>query len=172
MGRRMVGLHAVFLASALMLGGCGTGNKVVNFEIPNENVTTITFFGNKYEPENVVVIEEILTSFMEENPDIYISYESLKGNDYYDALMKRMETGNGDDIFMVNHDTALQLEEEGKLCELSGLSTIPDFTVRILDQMSDEGEIYWVPTTVSAFGLYCNLDLLEEKRSEGTGNPS
>ena len=31
MGRRMVGLHAVFLASALMLGGCGTGNKVVNF---------------------------------------------------------------------------------------------------------------------------------------------
>ena len=28
MGRRMVGLHAVFLASALMLGGCGTGNKV------------------------------------------------------------------------------------------------------------------------------------------------
>ena len=28
--------------------------------------------------------------------------------------------------------------------------------------MSDEGEIYWVPTTVSAFGLYCNLDLLEE----------
>lgn len=99
---------------------------------------------------------------MEENPDIYISYESLKGNDYYDALMKRMETGNGDDIFMVNHDTALQLEEEGKLCELSGLSTIPDFTVRILDQMSDEGEIYWVPTTVSAFGLYCNLDLLEE----------
>lgn len=43
MGRRMVGLYAVFLASALMLGGCGTGNKVVNFEIPNENVTTITF---------------------------------------------------------------------------------------------------------------------------------
>ena len=36
MGRRMVGLYAVFLASALMLGGC-------NFEIPNENVTTITF---------------------------------------------------------------------------------------------------------------------------------
>ena len=56
MGRRMVGLYAVFLASALMLGGCGTGNKVVNFEIPNENVTTITFFGNKYEPENVTVI--------------------------------------------------------------------------------------------------------------------
>ena len=79
MGRRMVGLYAVFLASALMLGGCGTGNKVVNFEIPNENVTTITFFGNKYEPENVTVIEEILSDFMKENPGIRVSYESLKG---------------------------------------------------------------------------------------------
>ena len=61
----------------------------------------------------MVVIEKYSPLFMEENPDIYISYESLKGNDYYDALMKRLETGNGDDIFMVNHDTALQLEEEG-----------------------------------------------------------
>lgn len=108
----------------------------------------LTFFGNKYEPENVVVIEEILTTFMEENPDIRISYESLKGNDYYDALMKRMNTGNGDDIFMVNHDTALELEEEGKLMELSGLETLPDFSVRVMDQMDKDGKIYWVPTTV------------------------
>ena len=153
---------AAVLLPVFLTAGCGRQGKVETYPDIAEPEAQITFFGNKYEPENVVVIEEILTSFMEENPDIYISYESLKGNDYYDALMKRMETGNGDDIFMVNHDTALQLEEEGKLCELSGLSTIPDFTVRILDQMSDEGEIYWVPTTVSAFGLYCNLDLLEE----------
>lgn len=153
---------AAVLLPVFLTAGCGRQGKVETYPDIAEPEAQITFFGNKYEPENVVVIEEILTSFMEENPDIYISYESLKGNDYYDALMKRMETGNGDDIFMVNHDTALQLEEEGKLCELSGLSTIPDFTVRILDQMSDDGEIYWMPTTVSAFGLYCNLDLLEE----------
>ena len=101
-----------------LTAGCGRQGKVETYPDIAEPEAQITFFGNKYEPENVVVIEEILTSFMEENPDIYISYESLKGNDYYDALMKRMETGNGDDIFMVNHDTALQLEEEGKLCEL------------------------------------------------------
>ena len=56
MGRRMVGLHAVFLASALMLGGCGTGNKVVNFDIPNENVTTITFSGSYLFPKKVIVV--------------------------------------------------------------------------------------------------------------------
>ena len=64
MGRRMVGLHAVFLASALMLGGCGTGNKVVNFEIPNENVTTITFFGNNtMKPWESVLTRERVTMY-------------------------------------------------------------------------------------------------------------
>ena len=123
MGRRMVGLHAVFLASALMLGGCGTRNKVVNFEIPNENVTTITFFGNKYEPENVTVIEEILSDFMKENPGIRVSYESLKGNEYYEALGKRFDAGKGDDVFMVNHDVLMEMQSRGQLVDLSGLKT-------------------------------------------------
>ena len=166
MGRRMVGLHAVFLASALMLGGCGTGNKVVNFEIPNENVTTITFFGNKYEPENVTVIEEILSDFMKENPGIRVSYESLKGNEYYEALGKRFDAGKGDDVFMVNHDVLLEMQSRGQLVDLSGLKTIQDYSDRMLRQMVEHGKIYWVPTTVSGFGLYCNKKLLKEHKQK------
>ena len=105
MGRRMVGLYAVFLASALMLGGCGTGIRLLFRD--SQDVTTITFFGNKYEPENVTVIEEILSDFMKENPGIRVSYESLKGNEYYEALGKRFDAGKGDDVFMVNHDVLL-----------------------------------------------------------------
>ena len=38
-----------------------------------------------------------------------------------------------------------------------------NFSDSILSQMqSSDGKIYWLPTTVSAFGLYCNLDLLEQ----------
>ena len=166
MGRRMVGLYAVFLASALMLGGCGTGNKVVNFEIPNENVTTITFFGNKYEPENVTVIEEILSDFMKENPGIRVSYESLKGNEYYEALGKRFDAGKGDDVFMVNHDVLLEMQSRGQLMDLSGLKTIQDYSDRMLRQMDEHGKIYWVPTTVSGFGLYCNKKLLKEHKQK------
>ena len=166
MGRRMVGLHAVFLASALMLGGCGTGNKVVNFEIPNENVTTITFFGNKYEPENVTVIEEILSDFMKENPGIRVSYESLKGNEYYEALGKRFDAGKGDDVFMVNHDVLLEMQSRGQLMDLSGLKIIQDYSDRMLRQMVEHGKIYWVPTTVSGFGLYCNKKLLKEHKQK------
>ena len=166
MNRRMAGLYTVILACTLMLEGCGSGNKVVNYQMPFENVTTITFFGNKYEPENVTVIEEILSDFMKENPGIRVSYESLKGNEYYEALEKRIDAGKGDDVFMVNHDILLKLQSRGQLVDLSGLETIQDYSDRMLRQMDENGRIYWVPTTVSGFGLYCNRKLLKEHKQE------
>lgn len=153
-------MFAIFALLLLAAAGCGGTGSVVTIEDPDREITTITFFGNKYEPENVEVIEEIISGFMEENPDIRISYESLKGTEYYDALEKRMKAGKGDDVFMVNHDILLELE--GQVADLSGLRTITGFTERMLDQMEENGKIFWVPTTVSAFGLYCNMDLLEE----------
>lgn len=162
--RSRVYITLVFLV--LLTGGCTKEDKVVSYAKPHEEMTEISFFGNKYEPENVTVIEEIISGFMEENPDICVSYESLKGKEYYDALEKRMEAGKGNDIFMVNHDVLLKLEEKGQLKELSKLSTLDDYTQQMLGQMYEGGGIYWVPTTVSAFGLYCNQDLLWEHHQE------
>lgn len=160
--RGKAGVCTAFLACILILSGCGNGNRVVNYEETGQESLTLTFFGNKYEPENVLIIEEIISDFMKENPGIRVSYESLKGNAYYEALGKRMTAGKGDDVFMVNHDILLELKEEGLVADLSALSTIPDFTDSMRGQMEEGGGIYWVPTTVSVFGLYCNLDLLNE----------
>ena len=99
---------------------------------------------------------------MKENPGIRISYESLKGTAYYNALEKRMAAGKGDDVFMVNHDILLELKNQVLVADLSGLGTMSNFTESMRGQMEVDGRIYWVPTTVSVFGLYCNLDLLKE----------
>lgn len=154
-------MTAVLLVLLLFLSGCARTNTVVNFETGSEETVSITFFGNKNEPENVTVIEEIISAFMAENQDIRVSYESLKGTDYYDALKKRIAAGKSDDVFMVNHDVVLELEETGKLADLSGLSTISSYNDEMLSQMREDGGIFWVPTTVSVFGLYCNTDLLK-----------
>ena len=61
---------AAVLLPVFLTAGCGRQGKVETYPDIAEPEAQITFFGNKYEPENVVVIEEILTSFMEENPDI------------------------------------------------------------------------------------------------------
>ena len=164
--KKIAGLCSALFMFSLMLPGCGSKNQVVNYWDANEEVTSITFFGNKYEPENVTVIEEIISDFMSENPEIRVSYESLKGTEYYEALEKRLSAGKGDDVFMVNHDIVLRLGEEGQLADLSGIASTNEYTDQMLSQMEREGKIFWVPTTVSAFGLYCNLDLLEEHKQK------
>ena len=163
MKKKTICLLLAALCLCTLFWSCTQKNQVVNYEVADLNTTTITFFGNKYEPENVRVIEAIISGFMAEHPDIRVSYESLKGANYFDALEKRIASGKGDDVFMVNHDVLLQLERDCQLADLSALSVIPHYTKAMRTQMEDaDGAIYWVPTTVSMFGLYCNLDLLQQ----------
>lgn len=156
-------VSAVML-SGLCLSGCAgkTLNEVKEVSSGDQEQINLTFFGNKADESNIHVIEKIMREFMKEHPNIVITYESIKGNAYYDTLNKRMESDCGDDIFMVNHDTMLSLHERGQAADLSDLSTIDSYTDGEKDQFEEADGIYWVPTTVSAFGLYCNMDMLKE----------
>lgn len=146
------------------LAGCTAkmSNEVEAVEKNSKEKINLTFFGNKADESNVHVIEKIMSDFMEEHSDIVITYESIKGTDYFDTLNKRMETDSGDDIFMVDHDTTLTLHESGKIADLTGLSTIDQYTEDAREQFSYDDGIYWLPTSVSAFGLYCNMDMLKK----------
>ncbi|MCI6422405.1 MAG: ABC transporter substrate-binding protein [Roseburia sp.] len=146
------------------LAGCSSNStdKVQTVGEEKKEQVTLTFFGNKADESNVHVIESIMSSFMKDHPNIVITYESIKGTDYYDTLNKRMENGTGDDIFMVNHDTMLELHAKGQVAELTGLSTIDSYTEDQKNQFVSEDGIFWLPTTVSSFGLYCNMDMLKE----------
>lgn len=143
--------------------GCMPSRNIV-FEAPDteEPGVRLTFFGNKHDTLNVLAIEDILRSYMDGHPDVSITYESVKGNAYYDALDKRLDAGVGDDAFMVNHDAVLELGAHGHLADLSGLATIPSFSDLALSQMGSGSAIAYVPTSISAFGLFCNMDLLKQ----------
>ena len=80
--KSVIGIFCMVLLAGL-LAGCGSKNVVVSNQDENQVKFNLTFFGNKNEPENVTVIEEIITGFMDENPDTRLSYESLKGTDYF-----------------------------------------------------------------------------------------
>lgn len=143
------------------LSGCSSGkNVVVDAPEVEEAAVRLTFFGFKYESLNVVAIEGILRAYMDAHADVSIVYEGVKSRPYFDALGKRLSSGFGDDVFMVDHDTALAFEEAGYLADLSDLPTIDLMSDLALGQMRSEGVIDYVPTSISAFGLYCNTDLL------------
>lgn len=156
---------AASLLGALALPGCSPSRNIVVDAPPAESDidTKLTFFGFKYEPLNVTAIETTLRRYMDEHPNVSISYEGIKSRPYYAALDKRLSTGNGDDIFMVDHDTSLVYAEKGYLADLSDLPTISTFGELALSQMRASGTVRYVPTSISAFGLFCNLALLKER---------
>ena len=162
--RRFLAVSAVGLATAFSpfaLPGCSTSKNIVVGETADVEVDTrLTFFGFKYESINVMAIEDILRDFMDAHPNVSVSYEGIKSRPYYEALVKRLDSGTGDDVFMIDHDTALSFEKKGYLADLAGLPTISTFSRLAFDQMDAEGTILYVPTSISAFGLYCNTGLL------------
>lgn len=159
-------VFTLLLAAALcagLLGGCAAEENMV-IEAPareERQETRLTFFGFKYEALNVQAIEDALHGYMDEYPEISISYDGIKSPGYYDVLNKRMDTGNGDDVIMVDHERVLELGGQGKLADLSDLSTLGEFSELARSQMLADGRVDYVPTSISAFGLYCNTQLLE-----------
>lgn len=136
----------------------------VSYEYPDtKNNTQIMFFGFKWETDNVRTIEQLIAEFMNQNQTVNVLYEGIKGRPYFPALKKRMETGNGDDIFMINQDTLLTLSRDGSLVDLSDLPELNAYSSLTLSQIRERGgSVFALPTSISAFGLYCNLDLLKQ----------
>ena len=154
------------LLCVCVLASCSqrsTQNYVFSAGPPSqEPQTSLTFFGFKHEALNVTAIEDALHGFMDQYPSVNISYDGIKSPEYFEVLEKRISTGNGDDVFMVDHARVLELGEQGRLADLSDLSTIENFSDLARSQMGADGTVDYLPTSISAFGLYCNLNLLEE----------
>ncbi len=154
------------MIAALTLGafaGCTKSQNIVfDVDSAKDAAVRLNFYGYKYESLNVLAIEEALHGFMEKNTDVTIAYEGIKSPAYYEVLEKRMSTGNGDDIIMVDHERARELSARGDLLDLSDLSTLGLFSELAKSQMTAGTRIDYVPTSISAFGLYCNLSLLKK----------
>ena len=161
--KRTAEILSACLTIAVCFSGCSVSRNLV-FDAVEEKKEQIEldFFGFKYENLNVMAIEDALHGFMDKYPDVTIAYEGIKGSSYYDVLEKRMSTGNGDDIFMVDHARAQELSAQGKLLPLDDISTLGQFSDLAKSQMTTGENITYLPTSISAFGLYCNLSLLEK----------
>lgn len=163
--KRALALLVSLALAVAAFSGCSDGpgeNRVFPSGRGEERGCELTFFGFKYEALNVTAIEDALHGYMDQHPETNISYDGIKSPEYFEVLSKRLATGNGDDIFMVDHERALELGAQGKLADLSDLSTLDRFSGLAKSQMYAGDTLYYIPTSISAFGLYCNLDLLKE----------
>lgn len=159
-------LSCVLLLSAL--SGCGSSEEsqvivLKNLKEEQETRTKLTFFGFKADSINLTAIEAALQGYMAEHEDVTVTYEGIKGTAYYDALALREETGNLDDVFMLDHDRIVQFTADGKLADLSDIPGLDSYTEAVREQFtSSNGAVYFIPACISTYNLYVNYDLLKE----------
>ena len=124
---------SIILMSVILTGCSQRSSEIMLIENePSEEQEHmfLSVFGYKADALNLIAIEKILNRFMEENPDIIVNYEGVKGIEYWKAFERRAEANVLDDVFMVDHDRVINMADKGKLADLSSLSTIENYQDR------------------------------------------
>ena len=137
-----------------------------------ERPVAITLWMHNHEPR-VVIDEERIAQFMEENPHIVVEYEIVP--DFFTALNTALASGVGPDVFNQFTPFNAQYYLEGILTPLDpagwGLDSVDD-----VKALYGEGEVaenllagatfgdtlYGVPTELSAYACFTNDDLWQE----------
>ena len=125
--------------------------------------TLLTFLGFQYANGNEWSIEHILSLYTKQHPDVLVSYESIPLSNYFQVLGQRIKMNSMDDIFMVSPYYARQYVAKGRLMDLGNLPILKDFRPEVLEQMHIDGIVPYITNSVGAFGLYCNLRMLNRR---------
>lgn len=164
MKKRIAAIIAAALLTAILLTACGRTEKI-QIEAQTED-TVLYFFGFKVGRTQSEVLEQIISGFEKENPGVKINYEGLANADgYLDVLYKRIDSGEADDLFMLNPFAFTVVNEKGYLGEriydLKGQPFLNEYNDSILSLLNVNGMIPAVPMGTSATGLLSNVGLLE-----------
>ena len=111
---------------------------------------------------------DLVTRFVEENPEVTINYQILGWGTFFDKLSAAIVAGSGGpDIMTLWHSVVPQYALTGHILPVAeqmfnlGMLDKDDFSPALLDSVSFDGETYPVPFDNYGSGLYVNTRLLE-----------
>ena len=163
------GALAAVLAFGCCLGGCKSSGRIEVGEsaVSAQERTALSFFGFMVGKSKIEEIDQAMSMFMRENPGVAVSYEGLSTNDGYARILdQRLETGNADDVFMVNPQVLRTYADKGyvgsHLVDLSDRSDLVSaYSDEVLAMVTYGETVPALPMAVGAFGMYVNRDLLK-----------
>ncbi len=155
---------------SLLLYGCSEGGEFAEYDMNDEDdKITISVFGNINATEKIRPLETLIKEYMDKNPNVNIVYEGIDPSanvDYNELLMKRLSTGNGDDVFMSYAGFLPTLAQSGYLLNLDDIDTLENYSLLEKNSLKFKNHYYGLPMEITVIGMYCNLDLLNEYNIE------
>lgn len=90
------------------------------------------------------------------------SYYAEEGLSYRELLEKRLQSTMPDDLYIINAEDVIDFERKGYWMDLSEMDFVQNLTDAALYQSAYNGKVFSVPLTLTGFGFYWNITLLEE----------
>lgn len=94
-------------------------------------------------------------------PDVDVEFISYKGSDATDYALTQLRANDIPDIFCISAPPVDELQT-ANLYDLSDQSFINNFSNSVISDLSIDGGVYLVPTTISLLGIYYNKTLFNE----------
>lgn len=163
-----VRLAAAGLACVMVCAGCaGKTDDVEVYIDDNEPDVVISLFA---QGDNIAeVIDDccanVINPYTNGNIILYSdfgTYYAEEGLSYRELLLKRMESGQSDDLYIIPAEDVLEFDQKGYIYDLSDLKCIGNLSKDALWQSTYNGKIFSVPLSYTGFGLIWNLDMLRE----------
>ncbi|EOS52291.1 ABC transporter substrate-binding protein [Adlercreutzia caecimuris] len=171
--RRRIVSGAVAVFAALTLVACGSGEGTRNLAVHDEgdDGPVVNFFSpmEKVSPdaENTARTASDQTIAMAEQAlGLTVAYRTYTAEDYqdktYDEVCLDRVRSARDDLYLLNSDVIVALGSEGKLADLSGLSSAQNLREEVRVSNTVDGKLVAIPQEVVAYGLFVNKDIFKE----------
>ncbi len=162
----------VVLAASGIVACQGNGDGGANLiTVEEEEAEVVSLFSpmEKTNPDadNIARTAFDLTVGMaEEKLNIKVGYKTYTAENYqeksYDDVTLDRVRNHMDDIYLLNPDTIQILGEEGRLADLSGLSSAQNLREVVRTANTVNGKLVAIPQEVVANGLFVNKDMFDQ----------
>lgn len=161
----------VAMLCGLILGGCEensdleNGEQVVVVESKeSQKEQVLTFFAPiDGKSSGAVAYRKLIDEYNSSHKGVHVIFEGIATADGFNQyLEERLDSGKGDDIFIVNEDRVKSLYSKGYFCDLSGLAGVQMLNKAAKAQAVIGDITYCIPVNMSAYALFVNLDVLKK----------
>lgn len=164
-GRRVI-IPITAVAALALTGACAGSEDSALSDGPVDLRMTV-WSSNEAHHE---IFNSIAEAYIEEHPDRIgsVSFDAMSADTYVDALTTQIAGGEAPDMAWIMESYAAQFVESGVFADLtpafSGAEgyAMDDLISGAVELWSSDGSLYGYPFSNSPFGVYVNLDLLDQ----------
>ncbi|MBT9827732.1 extracellular solute-binding protein [Enterocloster bolteae] len=166
--RKKRGLLGILMIAALLGTGCNREQANPQLYVDHGiRETPVTVFTENAEVS--AAIEErckaVLNQDESTNITVYsdsANYYAEDGLSYRELLLKRLASGNADDLYMIHAEDVLEFDEKGYIYDMSALEFTGNLSHDALTQSTYNGKVFSIPLSYTGFGFIWNVDMLKQ----------